>query len=354
MNILWDFRLFSYGYATRGVGGWVSTMADAILGEHVGDRIIIWGEKNCVPSRFQRQASQWIDYVPCSWRNDLFMIPVLTIKNRIDIFHYWIALGPLFRIGLGLCHPFCKTCLTIHDCGVEFWNEVPMCASTKKTYYWKFQKVLCNGADKIVCNSSATQADVGKMVTGSFNKSIVLYPPLHYNGGSAKIKREKRFITLGGDAHKNTHNVIKAFQQFYRNHPAYSLAVLGECEGSKTDYPGVSFEGMERYSEYLENSAGCIVCSLHEGLGLPILEAMMRDCPLVLSDIPVFHEIGRDAGIFVDPHDCVSISTGIEECAIHGAHWTRRSSQGAARYAELSAKTGEKFMGIYQDLIKIK
>ena len=35
--------------------------------------------------------------------------------------------------------------------------------------------------------------------------------------------------------------------------------------------------------------------SLQEGFGLPVLEAMACGCPAVVSDIPVFHEVGGDA-----------------------------------------------------------
>ena len=354
MNILWDFRLFSFGYGSRGVGVYASAMADAIGEEKSGARIIVWGEKKRVPKRFHEMSAQWIEYFPRSWKSDLFIVPFLIVKYRIDIVHYWIALGPLFRMGLGMNHPFCKTCLTVHDCGVEYWDKAPMCASTRDTHYWKIQKLLFPRADRIACNSRATQADIERLFKGTKAKSTVLYPPLRYHGRNPDLKRESRFITLGGEAHKNTDAVIKAFQRFSRRHSGYSLVVLGGNDDIKTDITGVTFENMEHYPEYLEIAAGLIVCSFYEGLGLPVLEGMSRDCPLVLSDIPVFHEICPDAGIFVDPYDSASITKGIEECALNGEEWTKRSSQGAARYGEMSAGAGKKWISIYQDLMKNK
>ncbi len=350
MNILWDFRLFSYGYSGRGVGVWTSAMADSLTRELSAEKIIIWGEKSRVPSRFHSMASQWIEYIPGSWKSDLFLIPVLIARYHVKIFHYWIALGPLFRIGVGLGHPLCKTCLTVHDCGVEFWHTTPSCVSMRKTQYWKFQKRLFPHADLIVCNSRATQTDVDKMFPGSIAKSVVLYPPLRYYGRDGTKKREKRFIALSGEFHKNTDNVIEAFREFFKNRSDYSLVVLGEHEGARPHHPGLSFESMGRYTEYLENSAGLIVCSLYEGLGLPVIEALMRNCPLVISDIPVFHEICADAGIFVDPLNCQSIFRGMETCARQGEDWTTKASHGAARYSRLSAGTGRKLLGMYLDL----
>jgi glycosyltransferase involved in cell wall biosynthesis len=352
MNILWDFRLFSFGYRSRGVGSYVSAMADAICEENSGNRIIVWGEKRYVPRRFHEMSAQWIEYIPRTWKSDLFVIPFLTVKYHIDIFHYWIALGPLFNIGLGIRHPFCKACLTVHDCGVEYWDKVPICASTKKTRYWKIQKVLFPRADRIICNSYATQTEIARLFKRNLTNSIVLYPPVRYFGRNPKIERTKRFITLGGDAHKNTIAVIEAYQRFSKQHSGYSLVVLGEHDCMKTDIPGVSFENMEHYSEYLENAAGLIVCSFYEGLGLPVVEGMSRDCPLVLSDIPVFNEICPQGGIFVDPYESASIALGMEECALHGEEWAKKSSQGAARYREMSADAGKKWIGVYHDLKK--
>ena len=38
-----------------------------------------------------------------------------------------------------------------------------------------------------------------------------------------------------------------------------------------------------------------------EGFGLPIIEAMATGCPIIASSLPVFHEIGGDAVVYVPP-----------------------------------------------------
>jgi glycosyltransferase involved in cell wall biosynthesis len=43
--------------------------------------------------------------------------------------------------------------------------------------------------------------------------------------------------------------------------------------------------------------------SLHEGFGLPVLEAMVQAAPVICADIPVLREIAGDAACFADPHD---------------------------------------------------
>ena len=51
--------------------------------------------------------------------------------------------------------------------------------------------------------------------------------------------------------------------------------------------------------------------SLHEGFGLPPLEAMAAGCPIVVSETSSLPEVVGDAGRYVDPTDCESIATGL-------------------------------------------
>lgn len=43
--------------------------------------------------------------------------------------------------------------------------------------------------------------------------------------------------------------------------------------------------------------------SLMEGFGLPALEALANGCPVIVSDIPVFHEILGSSAAYFDPRD---------------------------------------------------
>ena len=56
-----------------------------------------------------------------------------------------------------------------------------------------------------------------------------------------------------------------------------------------------------------------VLPSLDEGFGLPFIEAGYMSTPSVLADIPVFHEVAKNAGIFANPHDPANIAQKISE-----------------------------------------
>jgi len=54
-----------------------------------------------------------------------------------------------------------------------------------------------------------------------------------------------------------------------------------------------------------------VLPSLYEGFGLPVLEAMQRDCPVITSNVSSMPEAGGDAAIYVDPEDVSDIAEKI-------------------------------------------
>jgi glycosyltransferase involved in cell wall biosynthesis len=57
------------------------------------------------------------------------------------------------------------------------------------------------------------------------------------------------------------------------------------------------------YRDVLRGATALVTASREEGFGLPLVEAMAVGTPLVVSDIPVFREVGADAASYVDPDD---------------------------------------------------
>jgi glycosyltransferase involved in cell wall biosynthesis len=100
----------------------------------------------------------------------------------------------------------------------------------------------------------------------------------------------------------------------------------------------------------LYRHAKCVaLVSLHEGFGLPVLEAMAVGVPVVASTAGALPETAAGAAVLVDPFDVKSIASGIEEAV------ARRDvlvSAGLRRAAACSwRKAAELTVAVYRELV---
>jgi glycosyltransferase involved in cell wall biosynthesis len=77
--------------------------------------------------------------------------------------------------------------------------------------------------------------------------------------------------------------------------------------------------------------------SIHEGFGLPVLEAMQLGTPVLTSAVGAPAEIAGDAGLLVDPYDVAAIAAGISTLDSDAGLRDRMSAAGAAAATRFSA-----------------
>ena len=128
----------------------------------------------------------------------------------------------------------------------------------------------------------------------------------------------------------------------------YSEILTGKrnCQKKTPEY--IRFEDMSRYAHHLQRASGLIFCSLHEGLGIPAIEAMLFRCPLLLSDIPSLREICEGYACFVNPLDINNITNGMNELINNQDYWIEKSKEGKEHYKSLSENSGKKILKIYK------
>jgi glycosyltransferase involved in cell wall biosynthesis len=89
--------------------------------------------------------------------------------------------------------------------------------------------------------------------------------------------------------------------------------------------------------ESLYAIADCLVlASLHEGFGLPVLEAMARSLPVACSDIPALREVAGEAALFFDPNVPSQIAGRVCELIEHRELARRMVALGRSRAATFS------------------
>ncbi|NJL04681.1 MAG: glycosyltransferase family 4 protein [Chloroflexaceae bacterium] len=102
-------------------------------------------------------------------------------------------------------------------------------------------------------------------------------------------------LVVAGAAQWRSSNIATAYEQ-YRQHARIQL--LGYV--ADADLPAL-YHGAQLL----------VFPSLHEGFGLPPLEAMACGTPVVASDIPVIREVLGDAAVLVDPRSVSALAAGI-------------------------------------------
>lgn len=132
--------------------------------------------------------------------------------------------------------------------------------------------------------------------------------------------------------HKNNEAAVKAFAAFNRElDDLYTLVITSNFSEDTQKFlrcftDKIVFTGNipNEELEYLyKKSEGLLFISSIEGLGLPILEAVHHDKPVICSTIDVFQEISKKAFYFCDPEHIESISQGLRQ-AILQVDWSEK------------------------------
>lgn len=94
--------------------------------------------------------------------------------------------------------------------------------------------------------------------------------------------------------------------------------------------------------------------SLHEGFGLPILEAMSCGTPVVTSTSTAMPEVAGDAAFLVNPYDVNDILRGLEEALTHNTLRSSKVTAGLQRVNQFSWDTSARQMQeIYQSIASL-
>ena len=180
----------------------------------------------------------------------------------------------------------------------------------------------------IVADSESTRRDIVRSYGISLNDVRVIYPGYDPDTYSADALApsgcgEDSYLLYVGNLlpHKNVLSLLDALAILRRRRrarliirgdgqPAYARAVRQRVEtlglADAVSFQGYAAEGALRD---LYAGAVCLVLpSLHEGFGLPVLEAMACGTPVITSGSSSLPEVGGDAALRVDPNDAIDLA----------------------------------------------
>lgn len=234
-----------------------------------------------------------------------------------------------------------KTAVTVHDLTpIVFPNAFPK--GIKGELKWQMQKFSLRKANVIITDSEASKKDILKYVGAKETKVKVVYlaageefKKLEKGTWENKLRKKynlpEKFVLYVGDVtwNKNLPRLLDAVteldipivmvgkslvsEDYDKNNPWNNdLNRINELARSNEKIIRVGFLPSEELVQIYNLATVFVMPSLYEGFGLPILEAMACDCPVITSKEGSLEEVAGNAAHFVDAYDVESIKFGLD------------------------------------------
>lgn len=220
-----------------------------------------------------------------------------------------------------------KVITTIHDLIPFVFKE--KYSLVQRSYINLISYLSAKKADKILTVSENSKKDIIKFLGIKEDKIKVLYnflPPDILKPDN--IPRENFFITVSTiNPGKNLERLFEAFSEFHTCNRDYKLYIIG---GKGWNYESIFSKVKELNMEkaiiflgylkdddlykYYQTAKALVYVSTYEGFGIPPLEALHFNCPVVVSNISSLPEVVGEAGFLVDPYNVNSIAEGMTKC----------------------------------------
>lgn len=348
-EILYDHQIFS-GQVYGGISRYFAELISEINNEqtNISPRILLKFSNNVYLNKTGIKTYHFFNKTNFKGRNkiiyglnylhNLVQIPF----SEFDLFHptYY---NPYFLKLIG-SKPFV---LTVHDMTHE---KLPEYFNDSKTS--KRKQKLCNKAARIIAVSKATKKDLVEMLKIDPNKIDVIHLANSLNVNKRQQPKNKlpsKFILYVGsrNGYKNFNFLVKTIAPILKKHNLYLVCTGSAFSKNEQKYfqlldikeKVLHFDVSDRELAYLYSKALIFIfTSLHEGFGLPILEAFNCGCPVLATNIPVFQEVGGDACQFFEPHSSNSLLNGLTKLLDNSAFRNDLIKKGYERAGAFSWK----------------
>jgi glycosyltransferase involved in cell wall biosynthesis len=233
-------------------------------------------------------------------------------KYNVDVIHITGGIG-YYSLFLNKK----KTIITFHDVNHYLYD---LTGFKKWIFGLIFYKIPLNRASFVTTVSNHTKLNLIKCFNVDKNKIIVVhnpYPEDFFPRPKQNIGNIVKLLHIGTKTNKNLDNLIEAIK-LMDNIELTIIGKLKEHTLKKLKEYNINFinkynlKREEIFQEYL-NCDIVMFVSLHEGFGLPILEANAVGRPVITSNISSMPEVAANAAYFVNPLNIIEIRKAIIE-----------------------------------------
>jgi glycosyltransferase involved in cell wall biosynthesis len=231
------------------------------------------------------------------------------------------------------------------------------------SYRWSIMR-----ADRIVCVSKFTRDDVHHRLKVPLSKLRVVYHGTNPLGAPnytlSKNINGKYFLVFAHQVHKNAELCLEVLEKLRDRHPDLNLVLVGSnlfIEGYLKPLAkrlnlseAAKFVGAPTAAELsglYRRARGLLFPSRFEGFGLPVLEAMGVDCPVLSSNVCSLPEIAGDGAVLLAPNDIEGWIRETERFLVDDEHYRRMVQLGRLQAAQFTwDKAADATISIYREL----
>ena len=244
-----------------------------------------------------------------------FQLPKLIKQNSAEFLISPLPEAPLFR---GI-----KSIVLVHDLlPLRYPQLTPLLS-----YHLVYVPLVVHRAHKVLCNSEATARELNQRLKVPYKKIVTI--PLGYDSKKLypmNLERKPFFLVLARhDPHKNIAGVIRAFSLLKSKH--MELFLVGKYDKRYTPkLKELAIElGINHRCKWiywvsdqerlvlLNSCKALVISSFWEGFGLPAIEAMACDTPVIASTKGAITEVIGDAGLSINPFNILSITDAMNQ-----------------------------------------
>lgn len=255
-----------------------------------------------------------------------------------------------------------RTIVTVHDLG---FKHHPSYYGAIERLYQEFALWQAGrSATSIIAISEATRKDILRYTRTPATRVHTIYHGVdrdrfHPRGISEQPSAEQRTVspylyTIGRlEAKKNTPKLIQAFRILVeRFHVPHHLVLAGKpgthgyaaVSRALAELPPeirervhlVGYVTDEAHGNWLRHASAFVFPSGFEGFGMPLLEAMASDVPVIASRSSCIPEIVSDAGVLVNATRAEAIAEGVAKVVTDKGLAERLIARGKERAKQFS------------------
>ncbi len=228
-------------------------------------------------------------------------VPLSAARIGADVLHCPANFGPaLSRV---------PVVLTVHDLLGFRYPELVVAGGARVVQM--LTRTSVRGARKVLTDSDASAADLRNYLSVP-GERISVVPLAAWAPGTASPRpiadRPSLLSTGNRMPHKNFETLLRALASIPHarrprliipgSHGADPLRPLVDRLGLHDDVDLLGWVSTEELDRLYRQATMYVLPSRFEGFGLPVLEAMVRGCPVLCSDIPVLRELGGTAAVY--------------------------------------------------------